>query len=303
MNVRLATVLALTALAASPARSQAPGGLPHLAAEVRVAQVFESNIDHDPEATPSVGLVPSLHLRVQDRPEDAWLTVDYALARHAYSNTDRWDRTSHQIRVAALREVADDVETITEAELSIRGSSEDRDISNQMQLRQSAEWRISRAVRAEGYATLRYKANPEVPGDRAFRPNAGLALQHRWPSGVRLELGGRYETNIEADPEGRYRRWTTDAELRLPTGRGAYVEAEARYRTRHYPSRFAEEADGDETDALREDRQWTLGATWHRPLLPRLGAEVGVELDRRTSNDAGKHYVAGAARLGLVYRF
>ncbi len=303
MNTRLAALAALTALAVPTARSQSPVALPHIVAEARMAQVFESNIDHDPEATPSVGLVPALHLRVQNRPDKASLTLDYVLARHAYSNTDRWDRTSHQVRAAALWEVADDLETTTEAEVSIRGSSDDRDIANQVQLRQSAEWAYSRAVRAEVYATLRYKVTPDVPDERSFRPHIGLTLQHRWPGGSRLDIGGRAETNVEADPEGRYRRWTADAELRLPTGRsGARVEAEARFRVRRYPSRFAEDARGDETDALREDRQWTVGVTWHRPLLPRLGAEVGVEVDRRTSNDAGKHYVAGAARVGVVYR-
>lgn len=276
---------------------------PSVDADLLMANVYESNIEHDPEAVPSVGVVPALHLRLGLQPAGALVTVDYVLARHSYSNTERWDRTSHQVRAAYEREVAENLTSVTEAEVSLRGSSEDRDLANQVQFVQAVEWKLSRAVRAEAYGTLRYKTVPASPADRAFKPNVGLVLQRRWDSGARVEVGGRGELNMEPDARGTYRRLTLTGEVRLPLAApDSRVEVDGTWRVRLYPNRIAEDADGDALDLLRLDRQWSVGAAWHRPLLGRLALEVGGEVERRTSTDADKHYTAASARVGVAYR-
>lgn len=44
--------------------------------------VYESTIEHDPVAVPSMGVVPALHLRLAAQPAAALVTVDYVVARH-----------------------------------------------------------------------------------------------------------------------------------------------------------------------------------------------------------------------------
>lgn len=316
MNARL-LALALFLAPAAAAQPSPDGSLavpttdradrswrPYVTGAALVSNIFESNIDHDPEAIPSVGLVPALHLRVQDRPEKERLTLDYVLARHSYSNTERWDRTSHQVRVAYEHEVLDGLASLSEAELSLRGSSEDRDLANQIQFVQGVEWALSRAIRAQAYGTLRYKTVPGDPEGQAFKPNAGVALQRRWASGARIEIGSRYELNLEPLERGDYRRLRLEGDVRIPMpGRESRIELDASWRIRRYLVRLAEDAEGDAIDAFRVDRKWTAGITWQRDLLNHVGVVAGVEVEQRTSNDAEKHYTATSALLGVEYRF
>ena len=276
----------------------------HLEAEALLSNVYESNIDHSVEAVPSVGLVPGLHVRLMDRPENAHLALDYTIAQHAYTNTDRWDRTSHQLGAAYELEPFRDVASVTEAEVSLGGSSEDRDLSNQYQLVQAFEFKLTRMHRVEVYATLRYKTVPADPEGNAFKPNVGVVYQQRWPSGFRWEVGARAETNQEPVEDGNYHRLTYMAEVQVPVpGSQDVLELDLRQRFKHYTARFAEDVNGDDTDQLRRDRQWTLGIAWTHTVLQQVGLELGVELERRTSNDPDKLYVATALVLGLAYRF
>ena len=276
----------------------------HLQAEALLTNAYESNIDHNSEAIPSVGLVPALHLRLQNAADKPWLTVDYLLARHAYTNTERWDRTSHLAHAAVETEPLNDLTSITEAEVSFRGSSEDRDLANQYQLRQTVEVKLSQMHSVEGYGTLRYKTVSGMPEENAFKPNVGLVYQQRWPSGLRWEVAARWEVNRERVVRGNYNRTTYGAELRLPAfGSHDTIELDVRQRLKNYTDRFAEDEDGDDTDQLRQDRKWTFGATWHHQLLRRLDFELGVEIERRTSNDPDKPYQASSLLLGLAYRF
>ncbi|GAB5536684.1 MAG: hypothetical protein Rubg2KO_29330 [Rubricoccaceae bacterium] len=306
MNVSpLILALFLVSVAAAQDTTDAPrSAWPHLEAEVGMSNIYESNIDHDVEATPSIGLVPALRLRVQDRAEDARLSLDYVLARHSYTNVERWNRTSHQVRMGVATELLDGLEGLTEAEVSLRGSSEDRDLANQIQLVQGLEWKVSRAIRVEGYGTLRYKTVPGNPNDRAFKPNTGLNLQHRWTSGARVEVGSRYELNVEPEDRGDYRRLTLDAEVRIPTpGRESRIELGTRWRIKRYLTRLAEDADGDEIDAFRVDQRWTTDVTWQGQLIRGVGVEAGVQVEQRVSTDADKHYTAASLLLGVGYRF
>ena len=272
--------------------------------EALLTNVYESNIDHSSDGISSIGFVPALHLRLRDRPHDTRFTFDYVLARHAYTNTERWDRTSHLFSLAYEVEPADDLTSETEAEVAFRGSSEDRDLANQYQIRQTFEAKLSRMHRVEMYGTLRYKTVPNDPERNAFKPNVGLRYQQRWPSGIRWEIGARWETNREALELGDYNRTTYTAELRIPVFAGRnYVELEVRRRSKHYTARFAEDEEGDVTDPLRQDRKWSVGLVWRQTLTTHVVGAFGVEVERRTSNDPEKLYVASSLLIGLIYRF
>ena len=283
---------------------EAEGGGIQFDGEALLTNVYESNIDHSSEAIPSVGMIPALHLRLRDRPQHTRFTFDYVLARHAYTNTERWDRTSHLFSLAYEVEPADDLTSETEAEVAFRGSSEDRDLANQYQIRQTFEAKLSRMHRVEMYGTLRYKTVPNDPERNAFKPNVGLRYQQRWPSGIRWEIGARWETNREALELGDYNRTTYTAELRIPVFAGRnYVELEVRRRSKHYTARFAEDEEGDVTDPLRQDRKWSVGLVWRQTLTTHVVGAFGVEVERRTSNDPEKLYVASSLLIGLIYRF
>ena len=282
--------------------------------EAGLANVYESNIGHDPEPTPSFGLVPALEARARRPLGGGRLSVEYGLAQHAYSNTDEWDRTSHELVAGFEADVLDDLETLTEAEVSLGGSSEDRELANQYQLRQSLELSLSQAkgpgsadalrFRLGAYGTLRYKTVPGDPDDSAFKPNVGLVFQQRWPEGLRLELEARLETNREQKERGNYRRATYALELRLPVSPSlGEVEVDVRRRRKSYLARLAEDEDGDDTDQLREDTQWTLGLEWRHELLHHLSLTLGAEHEWRASNDADKHYAASVVLVGVDYRF
>jgi len=272
--------------------------------EALLTNVYESNIDHSSEALSSVGLVPALHLRLRDRPQVTRFTFDYVLARHAYTNTERWDRTSHLFSLAYEVEPVNDLTSETEAEVSFRGSSEDRDLANQYQVRQTFEAKLSQMHRVEMYGTLRYKTIPLDPEGNAFKPNIGLGYQQRWPGGIRWEIGARWEANREALERGNYNRVTYTAEIRVPVFAGRdYIEFEVRRKSKQYTARFAEDESGDATDQLRQDRKWTAGLSWRHTFAGHVTAAFGVEVERRTSNVPDKPYTASALVIGLTYMF
>jgi hypothetical protein len=301
------TLRALLLLAALPAAFRSPAAAqtapPRLLGpfdlEMRLTSSYDTNIDHDEAGLASYGLVPGLRLRYQDDPADPVWTVSYAAARHTYTNTERWDRVSHTARVAYAPEPSGGFHAETAAELSLRGSSEDRDLSNQYQVVQDLEYRFTRSHRLHLYGTLRWKRVPEDPDGHAFKPNTGLVFERRLAEGRRFQTDVRYEANFERLPEGDYRRWSFAAEYRFPQRlTGGEVEIEAKYRRKDYAARFVEI---DDADVRRRDHQWVLGLAWRRPLLAGMRVEAAYAFETRDSNDPGKRFDAHLFGLGLVY--
>ncbi|MDZ4698812.1 MAG: SPOR domain-containing protein [Rhodothermales bacterium] len=269
-------------------------------ADVQFSNVYDSNIDHNEDDTRSYGYVPSLRVRLVSRLDDPLFTFDYVVARHAYSNTQRWDRVSNLFSLAFAPELSDKLHLMTIAEASLKGSSEDRDLSNQFQIVQEIEYRLTREHRVILYGTYRLKRFPESPQDNAFKPNAGLIFQRRMDDGERVAFEARYERNMEELPVEGYSRWTYSAEYRTPISRrGTQFQLQAKYRSKLYDEELVEL---DDVDYRRQDQQWSMEVELNQRIARSLNLTLGYEYEFRNSNDPEKYFDANLLLLMLSYR-
>ena len=270
--------------------------------DLQFSNIYEDNIDHDAdfEAVQSVGTVPALRVRFQGVSSDPLVTFEYLVARHAYSNTERWDRISNAFRGALEPQISDALRTKTAVELSLKGSSEDdRDISNQFQIIQELEYRFTRRHRLQLYGTYRVKRFPDQPGVRDFKPNVGINFERSNSDGERFESGARYEFNKEEEARGNYRRWTFTVEYRTPEfNERDQFEIGVKHRRKFYTARFVEIED---EDFLRQDNRLSIGVSWSHQFNQNVELELGYEFETRGSNDPEKLYNANAVGLSMRY--
>lgn len=271
----------------------------HIELEVQFSNVYETNIDHDLEPLPSYGMVPALQARFQNRPDNAWLTLDYVVARHAYTNTDRWDRVSNFFRAAIEPNIGDRFHMTTAGEVSLKGSSEDRDVSNQYQVLQEFEYRITNRHRLQLYGTYRLKRFPDIPNQNTFKPNVGLNFQRTNSDGERFETGARYEINKGQESRQGYKRWTFAVEYRTPElGKNTQFEFEVKHRRKFYSDRFIEI---DDEDYLRQDNRFSISAGWIYEVSRDVAFQLEYEYETRGSNDPEKLYEANVFSLQVIY--
>lgn len=273
----------------------------HVSAELQFSNIYEDNIDHDEafEAVQSYGMVPALQLQFRSSATDPLITLEYLVARHAYSNTERWDRVSNAFRGALEPRISEAFHAKTSVELSLKGSSEDRDVSNQFQIVQELEYRFTRRHRLQLYGTYRVKRFPDQPGAKDLKPNVGINFERSNSDGERFESGARYEFNKEEELRGNYKRWTFTVDYRTPEIlNNNQFEIGVKHRRKSYTARFVEIED---EDYLRLDNRLSVGLSWTRDFSRGVSMEVGYEFETRGSNDPEKLYEANAFSLTMTY--
>ncbi|MDH3298011.1 MAG: hypothetical protein OEM96_07020 [Gemmatimonadota bacterium] len=274
-----------------------PGGLWH--GQVRASNYYYSNIDHNLDDVQSYGFVPSLHLRFQNHATEPIMMIDYAMAQHAYTNTERWDRLSHTGRIEFAPVLSGTVRPSTKAEVSLRGSSEDRDLSDQYRITQEVEFRITRNNRLQAYGAARWKQFTEDEQLSSFKPHIGLRLDNRLSGDRRWEIGARFERNEEVGTDGDYARWTFGTEYRFPAlGSRSELEFGLTVRKKDYDGQFVEI---EEQDVLRSDRQYIADIVWRRWFGSGLSFELGYEFETRESNDPDKIFNAHELLFSLAF--
>ncbi|WP_456429748.1 surface lipoprotein assembly modifier [Rhodocaloribacter sp.] len=271
----------------------------HIDAGLLFSNSYDSNINHDAEPVSSYGVVPGLRVRYLSAPQKPLYTLVYTVALHSYTNTDRWDRVSHQFTALYAPKLSDRLRARTSATVSLRGSSEDRDISNQFLLGQEFEFRIDRNHRLYLYGTYRLKRFPDKPENNAFKPNVGLDFERRLPEGRRWGVGVRYEIKRRDNPRSDYGRWTFSLEYRTAYfGGGNQIRLGAKYRRKYYARKLVTI---EKQDVLRRDQRWTLSFAWRRAFGRGFLVELGYKFENRDSNNPAKLYQAHLVELAFAY--
>lgn len=268
-------------------------------AEIQFASVFDSNIDQNDEPVSSYGMVPAAKLMIRSSRKDPVLSGTYVVARHDYSNSERWTRTSHMGELVFEPVSSGTVRPQTSGQFSIRGSSEDRDVSNEYRFDQEIEFRFSRNQRVVLYGAMVWKKIPESPIDDAFKPRTGIVLQQRGEDGRRWELEIRREWNEEQGTRGEYDRWKIETSYRFPLSKTIQARAQVEYRIKSYRDRFVEI---EEEDYLRKDNRLTIGASAVSEIFRNVSLQLGYRFETRDSNDPDKRFSAHLMMLMLGYR-
>jgi len=270
--------------------------------EAAVWNVYDSNINHDQPEVESFGIVYGVEAHFQNRGSDPSFEIDYDVARHAYTNTDRWDRISHEVKMVYEFDLARAWSLDLEGEVSIKGSSEDRELADQYVVRPVLKWRLTKQNSVDFYAAYRLKRyDPIDAGRNSTNRYAGFEFEQSVGS-HRLDLGFRYETNDAEAPRSSYIRWTYSADYTIPLGPRHSVSFETRYRPQRYPYRLVE-LDDEDTEVPRFDKRWVftvlgiVGLADHIDLIPRYRYET------RSSNDPEKGFGEHLPSLAVRYRW
>ncbi len=266
-----------------------------------LATVFDTNITHDEQQVSAFGLVPSFGFHFRDNPEKPSLEADYEVAVHRYNNTDEFDRVSHNLTVAYRKQLVKRLYARTTTEISLKGSSEDREINNNYIVEQQLQYRFTTNTRLAGLAAYRLKRYPIVEQDsNAIDSYVGAKIEQRFRGERRVELSYRYDHNRAWDPRNNYIRRTYTLEFQTPLSlrRRDSLITEFRYSPRDYQNRTTR-VNGIRVP--RHDDRWVFDVTYERIIRPNLSMAIDYQLEKRDSNDLDKRFTSNV--FGLRFTF
>jgi hypothetical protein len=268
-------------------------------ANLSLLNTFDGNINHDPAPIRSYGLVPAASFGYDSSP-DPRFTAGYDVAANQYTGTDEWDRISHGLRADVNGRAGKRWRFGAAGSATWKGSSEDRELSNEFALSTRAAYRLLKSTRVIVLGMARYKQYPDDPGTSGPAPSLGAKLDQRLPGNRRLVFGYKYEERRSRDERNKYRRNGYSLEFSTPLlvkdGR-LTIEAVGKGQTYRRLIKIGSLRE------LRHDLRSSVHAEYDFPVSPRVMAQWQVGFDKRTSNDADKRFVAPSLGLNLAYRW
>jgi hypothetical protein len=261
--------------------------------------VFDSNVEDDQSGLNSFGVVPSIGIHFQDNAEKPSFAADYEVALHRYTNTTKYDRVSHNLTASYQRRFGRKWQARTTGEISLKGSSEDRDVNNQYSLEQQLHYRFNPNNRLRLFGAYRLKRYPlEDVGKNAVDPYIGARFDQRMKRGRGWELYYRYDKNRSLDPKDRYVRRTYGAQFNTPLFRRQdQLTVDARYAPRLY----ARQVKVDDVRVPRRDQRWTFNLLYERPLRQDVQMGLNYSYETRNSNDPEKKF--NSHLFGVTFAF
>jgi hypothetical protein len=261
------------------------------------SNVFESNIDRNQENNRAEGLVLGVGGQYRNRVDRPSFTAQYQVGGHMYAGAPRWDRISHNARAAYERRLLKALTFEAIGELSIKGSTEDRELGNQYIVSPRLQYRLTRNYRVEiesGYRVKHY----EDGARNATNPYGGLRLTRRFGAG-RWDVGYRYEENHSDTARNRYIRSTYRGDLIVPVTSRDNLGVELKVRSRRYERLVRI---GDRRVPLT-DMKWSVSPEWVHVLSPRLQLRASYEFESRGANDPGRNYGAHSTLFAVEHRW
>lgn len=262
-----------------------------------VSGVYDSNLYHTEEEVHAQGLVTAVGLHFQSAESRPAVQIDYLAALHSYTRSDRWDRLSHSVRAVSARRVSKVLELETVGEMSLKGSSEDRDLGNQYVLSPRLEYRINKESRLRFTTTYRLKDPIEAEAPIEHNRYVQLEFRQRFDE-QRWEAGYRLERNESRNARRDYSRSTFTTGYSTELAEGNELAMEMKYRVQTYTGRTVEIEDAD---VLRRDHRVIPSVSWARRLPLGATGVLEYQYETRSSNDPEKGYNAHLLMLTMKH--
>jgi hypothetical protein len=271
----------------------------HLQLQSFVLSRLDDNVNRDTLRVASVGVISGLGAQFASGPVRPWLFAEYDAAFHRYTATTRFNRVSQRGRMTIGGRLTRwwTLEMVSEG--SLKGSFEDRDVSDQLTLQPRTEFKLGEARRVRFTASHRWRRYPESPDQDAINQYAAAEFRHRLPDGASWESEFRVEQNEARVSRFDYRRTTWNSTYTTPLWRGATLEIEMQYRLQAYANRLVEIED---EDVLRRDHRLQPGAAFSWQMGP-VQLELSYEPEWRRSNDPSRNIDQQVLLMGLRHRW
>lgn len=262
--------------------------------------VYDSNIEHDRNDLASYGFIGGVAARYQSRKVRAPLVATYTVAKHSYTQVNEWDRVSQDLNVAASRRFNPRVTFETIGEISLKGSSEDRDIGDQYIVLPRLNYRLRPSERLRAYGVYRIKRYDIATDRNAVNRYGGLEFRQNVGKGGQWETGYRYETNSAQAERQSYTRRTYDTQYTANLPGRNQINGELKYRTQRYDKR-AIVIDGQARPRMDHRFQPSISLT--HLLSQRAELDVNYDFENRTSNDPKRGYRDHLVMVSTQYRW
>jgi hypothetical protein len=271
----------------------------HLQVQSFVLSRLDDNVNRDTLPVSSVGVISGLGAQFSSGPVRPWLVAEYDAAFHRYTATTRFNRVSQRGRVTMGGRLTRwwTLELVSEG--SLKGSFEDRDVSDQLALQPRTEFKLGNARRIRFTASHRWRRYPESTEQDAINQYAAAEFRHRLPDGASWESEFRVERNDARLARFDYRRTTWNSTYTTPLWRGATLEVDVQYRLQAYPDRLVEI---DDEDFPRRDHRLQPGAAFTWQMGP-IQFEMSYEPEWRRSNDPTRNIDQQVMLVGLRHRW
>lgn len=265
------------------------------------SNVFDTNVnDDEDDGIRSIGVVLGSGAQFRDDPIDPTVDVTYEIGLHRYTQSDRWDRLSHQVRAAIDNDLSGPWSLETVGEITLKGTSDDRELSDQFVINPRLNYRFGGRHRLRTYAVLRLRRYDEDTDRNATNRYVGAEVALRAARGDRWRFGGRLEGNDAVGPRNDYARYTYYAEYTAPVSPRDQIEAEIRTRRQHYSARTVL-LDGERV--LVRDQRWLPAFAWTRRFNAQTDLRLGYALERRESNDLDREFTTHVISASITRRW
>jgi hypothetical protein len=295
------TVLASVSVTAQTQTREADRARRRFWMSMSVTGVFDTNITHDEQQISAFGIVPGFGLHFRDNAERPSFEADYEVALHRYNNTDEFDRVSHSVTTVYRRQLAKQLYSKTSTEISLKGSSEDREVNNNYVVEQQLQYRFPSNTRVAGLAAYRLKRYPFSDRDsNAIDSYAGAKIEQRLRGDRRVEFTYRYDHNRAWNSRNSYfrRKYSLEFQTPLSVKRADSLSAEFRYSPRTYQTRLTR-VNG--VRVPRHDDRWNFNVTYERLINSSLLMAFEYEFEKRNSNDSDKRFSVNVFALTFTF--
>lgn len=278
--------------------------------DVFASGIYDTNVEFSANEINSTGLEGGARVRFDNHRSWPTFTAQYGIARHHFEATDRWNRTSHNLRLAAIQRFLDrKLRLETVGQVQIKGWTVDRELADIYLISPRLDYRPNDTHRLRIYAAWRekqYDENdpseddddaPSLTGRDAESPFAGLSYRYSFRPDHYLELGGRVEENDAQSDFFDYGRVGYSFDYRVPFRRRDELRIGIDYRIREYESRFISSASRER----RVDHRLTPSLVWVHNVTANFTSELAYIYDQQDSNQRGRDY--DAHRLALTGRY
>lgn len=260
--------------------------------ENAVTNVYDSNIEHDSTNLGSYGVVVGGNGRFRSQASGPAVQLEYGIAVHQYTATDRWDRVSQIGRAGVDAPVGKHLLFGLTGEIFLKGSSEDREIGDQYAILPRVEIRPTDNTRFRVITAYRKRYYGESSGSNATNRYVTFDSRIRLNGGT-LEGAARFEENLPKLTRLRFQRQTFTGRYGWTVGERSELIAGVEYRPVRYPERTVDIED-DEGETIREevrrDTRWKPHLIWLREWTRKLRTDLEYEYEWRLSNDPDKRY-------------
>jgi hypothetical protein len=267
--------------------------------ELFLTGAVDSNIERDAEEElVASGITAGGLLAIQNRSRGPSLLADYRGMLHAYAGTERWDRTTHRIRLFHRMDLGGPWSVETAAVGATGLLTVEYRLAEQVSLAPQLQYQPNRTHRLRAHAALRHRWYRDETGSAAWGPYGGGDYRYRWGSWHYADLAFRFEQNRADLPRRNYDRSSYTAAYTRPLGPRDRVRLRLIYRDVRFEDRALPTLDG----TIRDSR-WNPSVLYVHDFPGPLRADTEYRWSARRSNDVRRDFESHRLSLTLRYQW